>query len=160
MQSTSLETTQQQVNDVITVMQDNITKVMERDTQLTDLNIRSENMQAGASQFQVQSKQLKKKFCMKNFKWWVIMSLTIIAIILLIVGLSIGFGGSSSGQPAPQPAATQVTVNQQPVHVVAAAPATRFTPAAKVPTTQEFLQGSKITQPALVTSQTPVAPST
>ena len=102
MQSSSLESTKNQVNEVIGVMQSNIQKVIDRDNQLDDLNQRSVNMSANASQFQVHSKNLKKKYWWKNFKWWLIIILVVIAIILVTVGVSIGTAkdGTPSNTPS------------------------------------------------------------
>ena len=43
-----------QVGEVVDVMRVNVEKVLERDSKLSDLNSRADNLQAGANQFQTQ----------------------------------------------------------------------------------------------------------
>ena len=47
-----LEQAQAQVREVTDVMRVNVDKVLERDSKLSDLNSRADNLQAGANQFQ------------------------------------------------------------------------------------------------------------
>jgi vesicle-associated membrane protein 2 len=49
------------VNEVIDVMRTNVTKVMERDTKLSDLDQRSQALEQTAVSFSTTSKKLKKK---------------------------------------------------------------------------------------------------
>ena len=47
-----------QVGEVVDVMRVNVEKVLERDSKLSDLNSRADNLQAGANQFQTQVGEL------------------------------------------------------------------------------------------------------
>jgi len=108
-QTSSIQQTKNQVNQVIDVMKNNMVKVMERDDKVNDLAQRSEAMQMGAAQFQVQSRNLKKKYWWQNFKWWLIVIFVTIVVILLIVGLSVGFGGKDSAAAPPVTDSTPTT---------------------------------------------------
>ena len=88
-QTSNIQSTQNQVDQVVDVMKANMTKVMERDDKVTDLASRSEAMQIGAAQFQVQSRNLKKKYWWKNLKWWLIIIAISVVVLALIIGLSV-----------------------------------------------------------------------
>merc|ERR1712029_172639 len=79
-----LDQTRAQVGEVVDVMRVNVEKVLERDSKLTDLNLRADNLQAGANQFQTQATRLKKKY------WWQNMKL-----IIIIVSATGGSSGNS-----------------------------------------------------------------
>ena len=49
-----MEEARAQVGEVVDVMRVNVEKVLERDSKLSDLNSRADNLQAGANQFQTQ----------------------------------------------------------------------------------------------------------
>ena len=52
--SNRMEEARAQVGEVVDVMRVNVEKVLERDSKLSDLNSRADNLQAGANQFQTQ----------------------------------------------------------------------------------------------------------
>jgi hypothetical protein len=60
--------TQAQVNEVVDIMRMNVDKVLERDQKLSQLDNRADALQMGASQFQQNSNQLKRKMAWKNLK--------------------------------------------------------------------------------------------
>ena len=49
-------------------MRTNVTKVLERDEKLSELDNRAEALQYGASQFETQAARLKRKYWWKNCK--------------------------------------------------------------------------------------------
>lgn len=53
-----------QVDEVVDIMRNNVEKVIERDSKLSDLDDRAGVLQQGASQFEQQACKLKKKY------WW------------------------------------------------------------------------------------------
>ena len=90
-----IKETKKQVGQLIDLMKTNVTKVIERDEKMTDLSARSAAMEANASQFQMQSRSLKKKYWFKNKKWTVIIVLISLCVVGLIVGLSAGLSKKS-----------------------------------------------------------------
>lgn len=75
--------TQSQVNEVVGIMRVNVEKVLERDQKLTELDLRADALQQGATQFHQQSTRLKRKFWWKNLKMMLIMGA--VGVVLLIV---------------------------------------------------------------------------
>ena len=90
-----IQNTQRQVNEVISVMQNNIQTVFDREIQLNDLNERADSMTNNASQFQSQATSIKKKMWWKNLKWTLIGILFLLIIIAIIVVVSLTSGSSS-----------------------------------------------------------------
>ncbi|XP_059080979.1 vesicle-associated membrane protein 2-like [Tigriopus californicus] len=74
---------QAQVDEVCGIMKNNVEKVLERDTKLTELDERADALQDGASQFEKQAGKLKNKFWLQNMKFIVIGA--ILGLILLIM---------------------------------------------------------------------------
>lgn len=87
---TQLQQTQQQIDEVTNVMQQNVARVMERDDNLGNLQSRATHMQRGASQFQEQSYAIKKKYWWKNMKWWAIIICITLIVIAIVVGVTVG----------------------------------------------------------------------
>jgi len=80
-----MQQTQKQVDQVVDIMRQNMDKVLERDTKLTELDNRADALQAGASQFEYSARSLKRKMWWKNCKMWIILSVVVIVIIVIIV---------------------------------------------------------------------------
>eukprot|EP00794_Sanderia_malayensis_P015335 gene15335-16912_t len=80
-----LVTTQKQVDEVVGIMRQNMDKVLERDTKLSDLDNRAENLEAGAAQFEANATKLKRKMWWQNCKMWIILIVVILIIIAVIV---------------------------------------------------------------------------
>jgi len=74
---------QAQVDEVVGIMQNNVEKVLERDSKLSELDERADALQDGASQFEKQAGKLKNKFWMQNMKF--IVAGAIVGLILLIL---------------------------------------------------------------------------
>jgi len=85
MSNQKLVTTQKQVDEVVGIMRQNMDKVIERDTKLSDLDNRAESLQAGAAQFESNAGKLKRKMWWQNCKMWVILIVVILIIIAVIV---------------------------------------------------------------------------
>ncbi|KAI1301837.1 Vesicle-associated membrane protein 2 [Halotydeus destructor] len=73
--------TQAQVDEVVSIMKNNVEKVLERDHQLTELDDRADALQQGASQFEQQASKLKRKF------WWQNLKMIIIMVVVGFVSL-------------------------------------------------------------------------
>ena len=74
---------QAQVDEVVGIMRNNVEKVLERDSKLSELDERADALQDGASQFEKQAGKLKNKFWLQNLKY--IIGCAIIGLILLIL---------------------------------------------------------------------------
>ena len=81
----SLQNTKQQVDEVVLIMKDNIDKVLQRDEKLTDIESRSEELQAGANRFQKVSTKLKQKLWCKNMRFVMILASIFLILIILII---------------------------------------------------------------------------
>lgn len=95
MSNQKLVTTQKQVDEVVGIMRQNMDKVLERDTKLSDLDNRAESLQAGASQFESNAGKLKRKMWWQNCKMWVILIVVILIIIAIIVIWAVADGNST-----------------------------------------------------------------
>merc|ERR1712198_729471 len=79
-----LDQTRAQVGEVVDIMRVNVEKVLERDSKLSELDQRADNLQEGASQFQTQATKLKRKYWWQNMKMMMIIGV-IVAILLIII---------------------------------------------------------------------------
>lgn len=70
---------------MVDIMKDNVTKVLERDQRLTDMEDKAESLKDGAQRFERTSTQVKKKMWTKNMKWTVAVICAVIALALVIV---------------------------------------------------------------------------
>jgi len=80
----NLAQAQAQVGEVVDIMRVNVEKVLERDSKLSELDQRADNLQEGASQFQTQATKLKRKYWWQNMKMMMIIGV-IVAILLIII---------------------------------------------------------------------------
>lgn len=88
---------QAQVDEVVGIMRNNVEKVLERDSKLSELDERADALQDGASQFEKQAGKLKNKFWLQNMKY--IVAGAIVGLILLIL---LYFKFSDDQHPYPQ----------------------------------------------------------
>ena len=95
---------QAQVDEVVGIMKNNVEKVLERDSKLSELDERADALQDGASQFEKQAGKLKNKFWLENLKY--IIGCAIVGVILLIL-LYMNYADD-------QPQGPPVYYNQQP----------------------------------------------
>merc|ERR1719190_59914 len=89
---------QAQVDEVVGIMRNNVEKVLERDSKLSELDERADALQDGASQFEKQAGKLKNKFWLQNMKY--IIAGAIVGLILLIL---LYFKFSDDQRPPPPP---------------------------------------------------------
>ena len=101
-----------QVGEVVDVMRVNVEKVLERDSKLSDLNSRADNLQAGANQFQtqvgpreawsllvinvmsrLQATRLKRKYWWQNMKMMMIIGVVVLIILIIIIVSATGGSG-------------------------------------------------------------------
>ena len=75
---------QAQVDQVVDIMRSNVEKVIERDVKLHKLDERAQQLESGASQFEMHMGKLKKNLWRANMKWVVLLGL--IALALVIAG--------------------------------------------------------------------------
>lgn len=85
---------QAQVDEVVGIMKNNVEKVLERDSKLSELDERADALQDGASQFEKQAGKLKNKFWLQNMKF--IIAGAIVGLILLVL---LYFKFSGDAQP-------------------------------------------------------------
>jgi hypothetical protein len=76
---------QAQLDQVKDIMIDNISKAIDRDANLGELERKSEDLEAHANVFTRASKRLKNKFWWKNIKLTIALVVTLLAIVLVIV---------------------------------------------------------------------------
>jgi vesicle-associated membrane protein 4 len=76
---------QQQVQGVMGIMKDNISKVLERGEKLTDLQDKSEELVGSATTFRVTSRRMARKAWWQQFR----IKLFIAALVLLLVSVII-----------------------------------------------------------------------
>lgn len=100
---TRMQQTQQQVDEVVTIMRSNVEKVMERDRYLSDLDQRADALHAGAAEFERRAVTLKRKYWWKNLRMMIILG---VVIFLVVTGLAfwissyMGGGGNSDHKEA------------------------------------------------------------
>ncbi|XP_077963925.1 vesicle-associated membrane protein 4 isoform X1 [Gasterosteus aculeatus] len=76
---------QSQVDEVIDVMQENISKVIERGERLDDLQDKSESLSDNASAFSSRAKQLHRRMWWRDTKMKMIVALVVVALLLIII---------------------------------------------------------------------------
>ena len=75
---------QAQVDQVVDIMRSNAEKVIERDENLHKLDERAEQLESGASQFEMHMGKLKKKFWRANMKWVGLLCLLVVVLITAV----------------------------------------------------------------------------
>ncbi|XP_034387450.1 vesicle-associated membrane protein 4 isoform X1 [Cyclopterus lumpus] len=76
---------QSQVDEVIDVMQENISKVIERGERLDDLQDKSESLSDNASAFSSRAKQLHRRMWWRDTKMKMIIASVVVALLLIII---------------------------------------------------------------------------
>ncbi|XP_009998207.1 PREDICTED: vesicle-associated membrane protein 4 [Chaetura pelagica] len=76
---------QNQVDEVIDVMQENITKVIERGERLDDLQDKSESLSDNATAFSNRAKQLRRQMWWRGCKMKAIIALVTVILLLVII---------------------------------------------------------------------------
>ena len=85
---TSINSVQQQIDEVTFIMKKNIENVIERDDKLLNLEEKSVQLKENSNKFMNRTIQLKRKMWWKNVKFMIIL-ISIILILLLILSLII-----------------------------------------------------------------------
>merc|ERR1711872_484916 len=91
-----MENAQAQVQEVVGVMRNNIDKVLEWDSKLSDLDNRASNLEASSGMFQQSSRRLRKKYWWQNLKmklWLGGCGIVIFIVIVVIIYFSVPHGG-------------------------------------------------------------------
>lgn len=95
------------MDEVVNVMRDNVTKVMERDTKLSELDARAENLQHASVNFATSAKRVRKKMWWENLKWKLIIGGVVIGILIIIVTIIVvetsGDGGDKNDKTTVRP---------------------------------------------------------
>ncbi|KAI5090473.1 vesicle-associated membrane protein 4 isoform X1 [Silurus meridionalis] len=86
-QNDKIRHVQSQVDEVIDVMQENISKVIERGERLEDLQDKSESLSDNASAFSSRAKQLHRRMWWKDIKMKMIVALVIVILLLIIISM-------------------------------------------------------------------------
>ncbi|XP_062858219.1 vesicle-associated membrane protein 4 isoform X2 [Trichomycterus rosablanca] len=84
-QNDKIRHVQSQVDEVIDVMQENISKVIERGERLEDLQDKSESLSDNASAFSSRAKQLHRRMWWKDMKMKMIVALVVVILLLIII---------------------------------------------------------------------------
>uniref|UniRef100_A0A8C2EDR5 Vesicle-associated membrane protein 4 n=1 Tax=Cyprinus carpio TaxID=7962 RepID=A0A8C2EDR5_CYPCA len=79
---------QSQVDEVIDVMQENISKVIERGERLDELQDKSESLSDNASAFSSRAKHLHRRMWWKDMKMKMIIALVVVILLLIIISKS------------------------------------------------------------------------
>jgi hypothetical protein len=83
-----LDIVKSKVNEIASVMQNNISQVLNRDEKIDELKERSEKLNANASMFQSNSNKLKRNMRMRNIKYilgGILAGIIVIGFIVLII---------------------------------------------------------------------------
>ncbi|BES92618.1 Synaptobrevin [Nesidiocoris tenuis] len=92
-----LQETQKQVDEVVGIMRNNIDKVLERDTKLSELDDRVDALNNSAIQFEQHAIKIKRKMWWKNLKFTLILGGIIgLFIIIMIIWIASSSGDSGS----------------------------------------------------------------
>ncbi len=75
-------------------MRQNVERVLERDTKLSELDARAESLNAASVQFATSSRRVKQKMWWENLKMQLIIGGVVLALIIIILAvLGVKFGG-------------------------------------------------------------------
>ncbi|NXJ26129.1 VAMP4 protein, partial [Dicrurus megarhynchus] len=76
---------QNQVDEVIDVMQENITKVIERGERLDDLQDKSDSLSDNAAAFSKRAKHLRRQMWWRDCKMKAIIAMVVVILLLVII---------------------------------------------------------------------------
>nr|VZI36907.1 unnamed protein product [Spirometra erinaceieuropaei] len=80
-----IQAQQAQVNEVVDIMKANVSRVLERDQKLSDLDSRADQLQVHSRQFEAISRSVQRKYFWRNMKMWAIIAFVVIIIIIVII---------------------------------------------------------------------------
>lgn len=81
-----LQKTKQQADEIVEILYENVSKVMERQEKLEDLNYNAETLEKQASVFKKQAVDVKRKKKWANVKTKIVTGIVILVFVLLIIG--------------------------------------------------------------------------
>jgi hypothetical protein len=112
-EKTKLQLVQDQVNGVISIMQENISKAIDRGDQLEGLQGKTEDLEANADRFKHGARDVRKRMCWNNIKMNLLIAFIAIMILLVIIvgaacgsGLCIPHGSNPPIEPTSAPTMT------------------------------------------------------
>ncbi len=73
------------VDVVVGVMRNNVEKVLERDTRLSELDRRADDLAVASQGFATSSRKLKKKMWWENLKMQLIIGGVVLALVIIVV---------------------------------------------------------------------------
>ena len=76
---------QNDVNQLTSVMQTNINKVLERGDRMDTLNERSELLSSRANEFRINSRTIRRKFWWQNLRFQIVIGLVILSVIIVVI---------------------------------------------------------------------------
>jgi len=76
---------QNQVDEVVTVMKDNVNKVIERGDRLDDLQDKSDNLTLSAESFRTKARSVRSQMWWKECKMRLLVAFVVIIILLIII---------------------------------------------------------------------------
>lgn len=78
---------QNDVNQLTSVMQSNINKVLERGDRMDTLNERSELLSSRANEFRINSRNVSRKFWWQNFRFQLTIGVVVLTLIIVVIYL-------------------------------------------------------------------------
>ena len=91
----AISNTQAEIENVRGIMTENIERVLERGERIDLLVDKTDRLGAGAHDFRVRSRGLKRRMWWKNMKLMVLLGVVIVFLIYLFVGFGCGLPGWS-----------------------------------------------------------------
>lgn len=82
-----LGNTMQQVEEVTDVMRTNMSKILEREGKLGELELRADQLQNDTEQFQKTGVRLKRQYYWENMKMKILIGVCVAAIIIIIIAI-------------------------------------------------------------------------
>jgi len=82
----NLEQTKAKVDEVVDIMRQNVNKIVDRGTNLEEVDQRSEALRQSALQFQGHSEKLQRKHWLANVKMRIALGVVAVVLIILIIG--------------------------------------------------------------------------
>ena len=76
---------QNDVNQLTSVMQTNINKVLERGDRMDTLNERSELLSSRANEFRINSRNIRRKFWWHNLRFQILIGAVVLSLIIIII---------------------------------------------------------------------------
>ncbi|CAI5448379.1 unnamed protein product [Caenorhabditis angaria] len=82
-----------QVDSVKKIMVENVERILERGERLDNIERRTEHLQATSTNFKMNARKVKRKFCMLNAKWTCITIFVILIVFIICLLIILGAAG-------------------------------------------------------------------